>query len=76
MKNIKVNGEELQTSSEVLTYEELVTMAGLKAEYNPTVVFHCKLEKKHHQVNGTLLPGQEVEVLPGMTFSIAYTGNA
>lgn len=76
MTSFKVNGQDFQTDAEVLSYEDVVELAELKSEYNPTVVFHCKLREKYHEMNGSLTHGQEVLVMSGMVFSVAYTGSA
>lgn len=74
MATIFVNGEKAFNVSDVLTYEEIVTLAGKDAQApgQLTVQYTRGADKP----SGTLLPGQSVRVRDGMVFDAVFTGYA
>jgi hypothetical protein len=69
---IRLNGEEREVDSPALSYESVVSMAGMKGW--PSVTF--ARGGPGGQESGILSPGREVALWPGMVFNVCHTGNA
>lgn len=74
MATIFVNGDKALNVSDVLTYEEIVTLAtkGARTPGQLTVQYTRGQGNK----SGTLLPGQSVTVHDGMVFDAVFAGYA
>ncbi len=69
---IIVNGREIATIAEELSFEDVVVLAGYPAEANPSVVY----SRGRGGRKGILHHGVNVKVSGGMIFDAVYTGNA
>jgi len=69
--NIIVNTEKKLVHSTLVSYEDIVAMAGKKG--HPSVVFHRGPLPKP---DGCLAPGEQVYLREGMVFAVQHTGNA
>lgn len=73
---IKVNGRDLEVIAKTLSYEDICHLEfGKVPEALITVVHHTRAEGGWER-NGSLTPGQSVELVEGMIFNAHYTGNA
>lgn len=63
-----INGEEREVDSTLVSYDDVVAMAGMKGW--PSVTF------RGAERSGILTPGGEVTLTPGMVFNVCHTGNA
>ena len=70
---IIVNGERHTVMMSNLSYEAIVILAGLNPEYQYSVVYRRGILTKPE---GTLIHRQSVEIIDGMIFGVAHTGNA
>jgi hypothetical protein len=75
MTTIFVNGDKALNVSDVLTYEEIVTLA-TKGEQTPGQLTVQYTRGGGDKSSGTLLPGQSVAVRDGMVFDAVFTGYA
>jgi hypothetical protein len=71
-KLIVVNGVEKRTLLKVLSYEDVVWLAGLPSGYNYSMTYKVPRTGP----GGILSPGKSVAIQEGMVFNIADTGNA
>lgn len=71
---ISVNGESHEFVESVISYNDVIALAGKPFGPVYTVTFIGKLEGL--SVNGMLYPGDVTAVLSGMKIDVAYTGNA
>lgn len=71
--NITVNGRPTSVTGDTISYEELVALAYLRADYLYTVsVIYLRDDKK-----GRIpVPGESVEVREGMVVNVADTSRA
>jgi hypothetical protein len=70
---VLVNGHEEQWNNPVMTYDELVRLAG-KTGY-PTAVYYWSGDGDHHR-SGSLFSGRSVNVADGMHFTVIHTSRA
>ena len=70
--NIIVNGRPVTISGNMLSYGELLLLAGLTG--TPSVMW--SLRDGGEPLNGTVLPGDLFHVGDGMVFNVVHTGNA
>lgn len=67
---LTLNGRVLRIKPLFFTYEELTRLAGLKPEFNPSMVYKTPL------ISGILTPSGSLKVSEGMVINVCYTGNA
>lgn len=70
--NVLINTTPKKLPAGVITYEQLVDLAGMKG--TPTVTFHAKHGRM--QYSGCPAPGDSFVASEGMRISITHTGNA
>lgn len=72
MTEIFVNTKKIYWSRKLITYSELVIVAGHFSDETLTVQF-SRGESNDH---GTLIYGQDREIIDGMVFDVVHTTNA
>lgn len=73
VRNIVINGNPHTVFVAQLSYEAIVILAGLNPEYQYTVVYQRGIQTKPE---GTVIHRQSVDIVNGMRFNVAYTGDA
>lgn len=68
-----VNGSLTMWAAPVISYEQLVELAGYTG--NPTALY-VVARKPNGEKTGILSPGRSVDVEDGMRFTVCHTGNA
>lgn len=71
--NIVINGNPHTVFMGHLSYEAIVILAGLNPEYQYTVVYQRGIQIKPE---GTVIRRQSVDIVDGIRFNVAYTGDA
>lgn len=73
MTTISVNGERWDRLFNVISYEEVVALAGLTG--NPTMVYKAA-RNGDVQRAGSMCAGTRVKNIDGLRFTVCHTGNA
>jgi len=76
---INVNGKDLEISNDVLSYEDVVKLAGMTGHPSMTFSMKFKDEKTGRTIRdeGILAPGEiVVSVREGAVFTVCHTNNA
>ena len=71
---IHVNGVEKTVDEEVLTFDQVVTLAF--GQIDPNVIYSVTFSKAHEPKEGELLPGQSVTIKNNTEFDIDDTGRS
>jgi hypothetical protein len=67
---VTINGKQVEMMNGSTNYNEVVVAAEMKGE--PTIVWRNKTTN----MDGSLSPGQTIDILGGEIFSVCHTGNA
>lgn len=74
---IVVNGREKTWTKDEISYEQLVTIAGIPLPDGPDASFTITYRNGHgNKPEGTLRPGQKVRVKKGMIFNVTATNRS
>lgn len=71
-RTIIVNGQSVVAPRKLLTYEDVVRLAGEVG--TPSMMWSIKIGQAKQA--GTLMPGGKIKVSAGFVFNVAHTGNA
>jgi hypothetical protein len=71
---IIVNGRKREVSTQVLTFNDVVALAFNPVPTGPNILFTITYEHgPHDNAQGSLQPGESVEIKSGMTFDVTPT---
>src|SRR5438552_495258 len=73
---IVVNGRAKKWTKDKITYDELVTLSGLPLPSGPNAGFTITYHNGPNHRDGTVIPGQSVEVRNGMVFNVTPTNQS
>lgn len=71
-KSIILNGKEMKVDSDLVSYEDVMVMAG----ENPKRIFSITWSVRRENRGGCLAPGETVRLEPNMIFNAYNTSNA
>lgn len=72
---IIVNGNYKKVSSDAMTYEEIVALAGLPVGPIYTMTFIADVTTGCVEKMGSLYPGESLDLVRGLSFTVTMTGN-
>lgn len=72
---IIINGEEHIVETEVLSYEQVVSLA-YPTPPEPNMIYTVTYRKAKEPHEGSLVPGQRVEIKEGTIFDVTPTGKS